>query len=185
MGEFTFAGVGTRATSILGQGAVNLDLGSPTLVGRSSKRQLSDAVASRPDNGDEYEPTRRIPSRVPTYVDGLTSIRVVARSMVESGVHAVLVETPAGPVGLVTMRDVIAAVAAGADPDIVWAGDIMRLVPRTVSRAQHPADIGEEMVAYDLEIVTVLGENAPLGVASALDILGALVRVVREADAQR
>lgn len=142
-------------------------------------------MTDQPDNGDARDRSRRIPSRVPACVDGLTSIRTVARSMVESGVNAVLVESPAGPMGLVTMRDVIEAVAAGVDPDVVWAGEVMRLAPRTVSREQHPADIGAEMVAYDLDVVTVLGDNAPLGVASALDILGALVRAVREPEVPR
>ena len=132
------------------------------------------------DAGDQRERVRRIPARVPAQVDGLTSLRVVARAMVESGVHAVLVEAPAGPVGLVTAKDVIEALAAGADPDVVWAGEIMRPAPRMVSCEQHPEAIGEEMAASDLEVVAVVDENAQLGVAFALDILGAMVRAARE-----
>jgi CBS domain-containing protein len=49
-----------------------------------------------------------------------------------------------------------------------------------VSCEQHPAAIGEEMAAYDLEIVAVVDEDAQLGVASALDILGAMIRATRE-----
>ena len=130
--------------------------------------------------GDESERVRRIPARVPAQVDGLTSMRVVARAMVESGVHAVLVESPTGPVGLVTAKNVIEALAAGADPDVVWAGEIMGPAPRIVSCEQHPAAIGDEMAAYGLEIVAVVDEDAQLGVASALDILGAMVRAARE-----
>jgi len=130
---------------------------------------------------NDGERVRRVPARVPARVDGLTSLRAVTRSMVESGVHAVLVESPAGPVGLVTARDVIEAVAAGADPDVVWAGDVMRATPRIVSCEQHPTEIGEEMAAYDLEIVAVLDENAPMGVASALDVLRAVIRAQRDA----
>jgi CBS domain-containing protein len=132
------------------------------------------------DIGDESERVQHIPARVPVQVDGLTSMRAVARAMVESGIHAVLVQNPAGPVGLVTARDVIEALALGADPDVVWAGEIMRPAPRMVSCDQHPAVIGEEMAAYDLEIVTVVDEDAQLGVATALDILGALVRAARQ-----
>ncbi len=107
-------------------------------------------------------------------------MRVVARAMVESGVHAVLVESPAGPVGLVTTNDVIEALAAGADPDVVWAGDMMRPAARMVGCEQHPAAIGEEMADYDLEIVAVVDEDAQLGVASALDILRAMISATRE-----
>jgi len=146
-------------------------------VGPPAEYEVMDVVA---DHTGEKR-VRRIPARVPAQVDGLASMRVVARAMVTSGVHAVLVESPAGPVGLVTAKDVIEALAAGADPDVVWAGDIMRPAPRMVSCEQHPADIGEEMAAYDLEIVAVVDEDAALGVASALDILGAIVRAAREA----
>ncbi len=125
------------------------------------------------------ERIRRIPVRVPTRVGGLTSLRSVAQSMVSSGTWAVLVEDPVGPSGLVTARDVIEALAAGADPDIVWAGEIMRPTPRMVSCEQHPADVGEEMAAYELDIVAVFDENAPVGLATALDILGAVVRAKR------
>jgi CBS domain-containing protein len=100
--------------------------------------------------------------------------------MVESGVHAVLVESPVGPTGLVAAKDVIEALAGGADPDVVWAGEIMRPAPRIVSCEQLLVDVGEEMAAYDLEIVAVVDEDARMGVASALDILGAIVRAARE-----
>ena len=73
--------------------------------------------------------------------------RAVARSMIESGLEAVLVDSPLGPVGIVTVHDVIEAVAGGADPDTCWAGEISRPAPRTVSSKQHPAAIGEEMAA--------------------------------------
>ncbi|HVC69179.1 MAG TPA: CBS domain-containing protein [Acidimicrobiales bacterium] len=93
---------------------------------------------------------------------------------------AVVVESDTGTVGLVTAKDIIEALAWGADPDIVWAGEIVRPAPRMVSCEQLPTKIGEEMAAYDLEIVAVMDEDNPLGVASALDVLGAVVRSVRE-----
>ena len=137
------------------------------------------------DATEEQERLRRIPARAPVHVGGLTNMRDVARAMVESGVQAVLVDNPAGPVGLVTAFDVIEALAVGADADVVWAGEIMRPSPRMVSCEQHPAAIGEEMAAYGLEIVAVVDDDAQLGVASALDILRAVVRSSREFAAQR
>jgi len=122
---------------------------------------------------------RRIPARVPARVDGLATLRVVARSMVESGVGAVLVESPLGPLGLVTASDVIEAIASGVDPDTVWAGEIARPAPRMVSGDQHPAQVGEEMAAHALEVVAVVDEDAPVALASALDVLGAVLRATR------
>jgi CBS domain-containing protein len=103
----------------------------------------------------------RIPTRVAASVDGMETLRSVARSMVESGLGATLVENPAGPMGLVTATDLIEAVAGGADPDLVWASEIMRPVPKIVSCRQDPAVVGEEMAAYELEVVTVLDEDSP------------------------
>jgi len=100
--------------------------------------------------------------------------------MMYSGVGAVLVESPLGPVSLVTVNDVIEAVASGADPDTVWAGEVSRPTPRVVSCEQHPADVGADMAAYGLEIVAVVDDATPLGLASALDILGAVVRASRD-----
>jgi len=137
-------------------------------------------MTGRAESG--LESKRRIPWRTPTRVGGLTSLRSVARCMVESGLDAVLVEDPVGPSGIVTAKDVIAAVAAGADPDVVWAGEIMRPTPRIVSCEQHPTEVAEEMAECELEIVAVFGDDASMGVASALDVLGAVIRATREAD---
>jgi CBS domain-containing protein len=123
---------------------------------------------------------RRIPARVPARVDGLASLRTVTQRMTESGVGAVLVDSPLGPVGLVTATDVVEAIAAGADPDTVWAGEITRPTPRMVSCEQHPAAVGEEMAAYRLEVVAVVDEDAPVALASALDVLDAVLRTARQ-----
>jgi CBS domain-containing protein len=122
----------------------------------------------------------RIPTRVPACVDGMASLRTVTQRIVESGVGAVLVESALGPVGLVTANDVIEALATGADPDTVWAGEIARPTPRMVSCQQHPIAVGEEMAAYRLEVVAVVDDDAPVALASALDVLGAVVRAARE-----
>ena len=120
------------------------------------------------------------PRESPARVDSLTSLRVVARSMTESGVGAVLVDSPLGPLGLVTAGDLIEAVGNGADPDLVWAGEVARPVPRLVSCEQHPTDVGEEMAASRLEIVAVVDGDAPMALASALDVLSAVLRATRE-----
>ncbi len=126
------------------------------------------------------ERLHRIPGRVPARVDGLASLRTVTQRIVESGLGAVLVESPLGPVGLVTATDVIEAIAAGADPDTVWVGEITRPSPRMVSCRQHPAAVGEEMSAYGLEVVAVVDEDAPVVLVTALDVLGAVLRAARE-----
>lgn len=94
-----------------------------------------------------------------------------------------LVDNPVGPGGLVLARDVIEALAAGGEPDTVWAGEIMRPAPRMVSSDQHPIDVGSEMAAYELEVVAVFDGTDSVRVASALDVLGALTRAAKEHEA--
>gem|GEM_PF-6233051 len=142
----------------------------------SSAHAMTTDEAEDPDQKE----MRRIPARVPARVDGLASLRVVTQRMLESGVGAVLVESPLGSVGLVSANDVIEAIAGGADPDTLWAGEVARPAPRMVSSRQHPASVGEEMAAYRLEIVAVVDEDAPVALASALDVLGAVLRAARE-----
>ncbi len=124
---------------------------------------------------------RRIPARVPAQVSAMASLRSAARTMVESGVAAVLVESPIGPVGLVTASDLVEAIARGADPDVLWAGEIARPAPKVVSCGQNPVKLGEEMVADRFEVVAVMDEGNPVGVASVLDVLGAVLRRASEA----
>jgi CBS domain-containing protein len=100
--------------------------------------------------------------------------------MLESGIGAVLVDNPVGPDGLVLARDVIEALAAGGEPDTVWAGEIMRPAPTMVSSDQHPIDVGSEMATYELEVVAVFDGTDSMRVASALDVLGAVIRASKE-----
>jgi CBS domain-containing protein len=125
----------------------------------------------------------RIATRRPERVGGLTSLRGVARCMTKSGVGAVVIESPMGRLGLVTAGDLIEAIAKGADPDLVWAGDIMRPFPRPVSHARHPVEVGEEMTTYELEVV-VTDDGNGLGVATALDVLRAVLHSTRESESR-
>src|SRR5579863_6385139 len=139
----------------------------------------AEAMTTEGPEGPDRNRIRRIPARVPARVDGLASLRAVTRAMLASGVGAVLVESPLGPVGLVSANDVVEAIAGGADPDTVWAGEVARPTPRMVSCRQHPTAVGEEMAAYGLEIVAVVDEDGPVALASALDVLDAVLQAAR------
>ncbi len=117
---------------------------------------------------------------MPAHVDGMTSLRGVALSMTETGLNAVLVDNSVGPVGLVTAMDVVGALARGGDPDRLWAGDLMRAAPETVTDKRNPVEVGEQMAAYELDVVAVLNDSAPVGVASALDVLCEILPLLRD-----
>jgi CBS domain-containing protein len=115
----------------------------------------------------------------------MASLRFAARAMVESGVPAVLVESPLGPVGLVTAGDLVEAIASGADPDVLWAGEVSRPATKLVGVEQNPVTLGEEMVAEGFEVVAVMDEGIPVGVACALDVLEAVLPRPGDAHAHR
>ena len=121
-----------------------------------------------------------IPARRAAHVSELTNLREICRSMSESGSGAVLVDNPIGPGGLVLASDIIAALASGADPDTAWAAEIMRPAPRMVRSDQHPVEVGSEMATHELEVVAVFDGTDSLRVASALDVLRAVIRVTEE-----
>jgi CBS domain-containing protein len=135
-------------------------------------------MVDQPEGGAEKP--RAIRARMAAHVSELTNLRAVCLSMLESGVGAVLVDNPIGPGGLVLASDIVEALAAGAEPDTVWAGEIMRPAPRMVSSDQHPIEVGSEMAAYELEVVAVFDGTDSVRVASALDVLGAVISAATE-----
>jgi signal-transduction protein with cAMP-binding, CBS, and nucleotidyltransferase domain len=53
------------------------------------------------------------------------SLREVARELADGEIGAVLVETPGGPVGVLSERDLVAAIAAGYDPEERQVADVL------------------------------------------------------------
>ena len=115
------------------------------------------------------------PDQNPPWVAPMVTLRDVAIAMATSGRGAILVKSPLGPFSMVTARDVIEAVAAGVDPDLVWASDVARSAPPTVGCAWRASEIGAVMVRGRDEVVVVVDEGIPIALTSALDVLEAVL----------
>jgi CBS domain-containing protein len=82
-----------------------------------------------------------------------------------------LVARPDGSVGIVSERDVVRALAVGADPEEVWAADVM--IDGLVLAEPEGAivDVAERMSAEAVRHVTVVDRGTIVGVVSARDLL--------------
>lgn len=111
----------------------------------------------------------------PMYVGSQETLREVSRRLADLQVGVLLVPAVGGRIGVVSERDVVAALADGADPDEVWSADVMS----TEVRIAHPQDAvvqaALEMLDAGLRHLVVLEDGDPVGVASIQDLLRHLV----------
>lgn len=109
----------------------------------------------------------------PVLAEPEMSLRDVARLLVDEGIGAAVVRGADHPVGVVSERDVVRALADGADPDVASAADVMS--PDLVSAA--PDDpIGQVMEAMAdnwIRHVPVLRGSEVVGMVSARDLVRA------------
>jgi CBS domain-containing protein len=103
------------------------------------------------------------------------TLRDACRLMVERNVGAavVLEDHMPGP-GIVTERDVLRAVARGADPDTTSIADVMTFEARTATDAWDLDAAAEEMVLRGFRhLVVVDGDGQLAGILSMRDVVRA------------
>lgn len=105
-----------------------------------------------------------------------TTLRRFAELLEESSIGAALVRGVDGQVvGVVSERDVVRALAEGADPDVERVGDYMTFDVEFVSRHAPITALAEMMVADGIRHLPVEKENGGvIGVVSIRDVLAAL-----------
>ena len=77
-------------------------------------------------------PIRSLEWSEPISVGGQMTLRAVAKVLARYEVGAAVVRRDDGP-GFISERDLVAALAAGGDPDDLWSGDVMTANLVTVS----------------------------------------------------
>ncbi len=117
---------------------------------------------------------RALVSGSATVIGFETSVADAAEALIANEVGSVVVVDGRQLVGIVTERDVVRAIAQGADPEEETVSDWMSDAPDTFS---PDVDV-EEAAAWLLEIgyrhMPVMDEGELLGVVSLRDILAAL-----------
>lgn len=115
---------------------------------------------------------REVTLTEPVYVDPTATIRSAAVTMREHMVGSVLVAfEEAHRLGIVTEQDITRALADGADPDEVWAADVMT-DPLTVAAIHEDiGDVLQRMIEEGIRHVPVIEGSQVLGVVSLFDLV--------------
>ncbi len=103
-----------------------------------------------------------------------TTLRACARVMTDEAIGAVLVRGPHGPVGDLSERDIVAALAEGADADRERARDYMTADIDGVPDRTTIADAGREMLRNEIRHLAVTRDGTTVGLISSRDVLAVL-----------
>jgi CBS domain-containing protein len=117
----------------------------------------------------------RILARSPVYVFLDDTLASVADIMTEESIGAALVHGPGGPVGIVSERDVVSAMARGTDVELERARDVMTPDLATIDHLdtiRHAADI---MLADEIRHLPVTKDATTIGLVSIRDVLAVFV----------
>ena len=128
-----------------------------------------------------HDPVQALPLAEPLYVEPDATLRVVATRLAVEGVGALLVDDPEAGLSIISERDVIDALAHGADADEVWAADVATQSLR-VARPDEPIiEVALAMLDASIRHVVVVHGERAVGVVSIRDVLAPLARAARGA----
>jgi CBS domain-containing protein len=142
-------------------------------AGTITKRQY-DGSTTLVAAGDEAVVT--LVARTPVYVSLDATLRDAARMMAEETIGALLVHGPHGPAGLLSERDITAALAEGADADRDRVRDYMTPDLASVGADATTGDAMDRMLANEIRHLVVTRGAATIGLISIRDVAAALSR---------
>lgn len=112
-----------------------------------------------------------IMSSPPVVIRSDLCLRDIARCMDQAGVSAAIVTRGGMVAGIVSERDVVAALGDGADPDEVWAADVMTPDPVWADPDDPPERALDLMLTAGVRHLPVVVEGDLLGVVSLREVL--------------
>ena len=108
-----------------------------------------------------------------------TTLREVASMLTEEEVGLLVVTGPEGMLGVISERDIAAALADGADPDEVWASDVMTDEPICLDQEDSVLFAANHMIDDGVRHLPILASGNVIGMVSIRDVLRALTDAVR------
>ncbi|GAA2552979.1 CBS domain-containing protein [Pseudonocardia hydrocarbonoxydans] len=121
------------------------------------------------------DPVRSIMVDGPATVDPGDSLLAVAEELVAGEIGAVLVRAPGGPTGLLSERDVVAALVAGGDLGDEQAGEVMTADLVSVGTGETIVAAGRRMAEAGVRHLPVRDGDAVVGLVSQRDVLAVLL----------
>ncbi len=110
------------------------------------------------------------------------SLREIAVRMDTTGCSAVVVDNGTGQLGVITERDIVSAIAGGADPDNDVVATVMSTDVQHISPTTSVADAAELMQLAHIRHLVVSGDDDRLGILSIRDLLEPLLSYVENGD---
>ncbi|QGG96142.1 CBS domain-containing protein [Actinomarinicola tropica] len=102
-----------------------------------------------------------------------STLREISEVLTREEVGAVVVKGAQPIAGIVSERDVVRALAEGADPDEERAEDVMTFEVVTVAPDESLAEVGRRMVDGGIRHLPVVEDGVPVGIVSIRDLLAA------------
>jgi CBS domain-containing protein len=128
---------------------------------------------------DPHNPVRDVMSHGAISVDEKVTLRSLAAVLSELDIGAALVAAPDGSVGIASERDIVRALADGADPDDVWAADISSDDMVSVEPDDTVLAAAEQMTSAAVRHLPVVRRGTIVGVVSVHDVLPLLSEYAR------
>jgi predicted transcriptional regulator len=126
-------------------------------------------------NLDQDTRAQALVTRPVVYVHPNDTLRRLAETFVEESIGAALVRGPHGAIGLVSERDVVAAIAEGSDPSRTRVDEIMNEDVITIAPNDDLLDAAHEMLDAEVRHLPIVEDGVVGGMISARDALRALV----------
>ena len=126
-------------------------------------------------NLDHDTRAQALVTRPVVFVHPNDTLRRLAETFVEESIGAALVRGPHGAIGLVSERDVVAAIAEGSDPNRTRVDEIMNEDVITISPNDDLLDAAHEMLDAEVRHLPIVEDGVVGGMLSARDALRALV----------
>lgn len=119
-------------------------------------------------------PVMKLIARTPVFVALDATLREAARLLTEESIGALLVYSPHGPAGVLSERDIVAALAEGADPGRDLVRDYMTPDIESVPATATIAEAEQHMLANEIRHLVVTQDGKTLGLISMRDVLAAM-----------
>ena len=122
-------------------------------------------------------------ARPVVYVHPNDTLPHLATVFMEESIGAALVRGPHGTIGLVSERDIVRALADGANPTVTTAYEIMSEDLVTVAPNDDVLDAAHRMLDAEVRHLPIMENGVAAGMVSARDALRALVELRDARDA--
>jgi CBS domain-containing protein len=124
---------------------------------------------------------RSLVARPAVYVHADDTLRKVAETLAEESIGAALVRGPKGhAIGLVSERDIVRALADGANPNRATASEVMAEELLTIAPNDELHEAIHTMLDAEVRHLPVVEGDVHFGMVSARDALRALLSEVEE-----